>query len=93
MTLHEDSADGNSFRVMDVVDIYSGSFRVGNTFALNKGMDMAVLPMNETANGFAINVNEIGANVQIPFGDEWCLMGYGKWKPWQPKQPKQGQQV
>jgi hypothetical protein len=28
MTLHEDSADGNSFRVMDMASIYSGSFRI-----------------------------------------------------------------
>jgi hypothetical protein len=93
MTLHEDSADGNSFRVMDVASIYSGSLRIGNTFAMNKGMDMAVLPMNETANGFAINVTDAGANVQIPFGDEWCLMAYGKWGDWQLKRPKLGQTV
>jgi hypothetical protein len=89
IVLHEDSADGLSFRAMGVVDIYSGSFRVGNTFAANKGMDMAVLPMNETANGFAINVSDAGVRVHIPSEDEWCLMAYGKWGPWQLKPPKQ----
>jgi len=91
ITLHEDSADGNSFRVMDVSEIYSGSFRVGTTFAVSRGMDMAALPMNETANGFAINVSHAGAYIQIPHGDEWCLMAYGKWGVWQTKPPKQGQ--
>jgi hypothetical protein len=85
LDVHEDSADGNSFRTMIVNGIYSGSFYAGSTFASNKGMDIAVLPMNKTADGFAINTSKNGADVNIPFGNEWCLMALGTYSPWQPK--------
>jgi len=51
LIVHQDSADGNSFRTMAVNEIYSGSLYAGSTFAQNKGMDIAVLPMEPVANG------------------------------------------
>jgi hypothetical protein len=85
LEVHEDSADGKSFRVMTVNNVYSGSFYSGSTFVANKGMDIAVLPMIETANGFAINTSSSGCLVMIPSGNEWCLMAFGIYGPWQPK--------
>ena len=82
---HQDSADGKSFRVMNINALYSGSFNSGSTFAANKGMDMMVLPMTETANGFAINTSLAGSEVRIPSGEEWCLMTFGTFTPWAPK--------
>jgi len=67
---HLDSADDNSFRVMSISSIYSGSFYSGSTFANNKGMNMMVLPMNPTANGFAIDTSLSGSYIQIPNGNE-----------------------
>lgn len=86
LEVHLDSANGESFRVMSVNTIYSGSVNSGSTFAENKGMDMAVLPMNPTANGFAINTSENGSSVRIPDGSEWCLMAFGSFGPWQAKE-------
>jgi hypothetical protein len=88
LELHEDSADGKSFRVMSVDSIHSGSFYSGSTFAQNKGMDIAVLPMTPQATGFAINTSESGSYVSIPSGSVWCLMAMGSYGPWQAK-PKQ----
>jgi hypothetical protein len=70
---------------MTVNAIYSGSFYSGSTLADNKGMDMAVLPMSSTANGFAINTSESGSYVRIPQGNEWCLMAFGSFGSWQAK--------
>ena len=85
LELHIDSADGTSFRVMKINDIYSGSFYSGSTFAHNKEMDMAVLPMTSAATGFAIDVTTSGSNVNIPDGTVWCLMAFGTLGSWQPK--------
>ena len=86
LEVHVDSADDKSYRVMSVNAIYSGSFYSGSTFAENKGMDIAVLPMNPTANGFAINTSLSGSYISIPSGNLWCLMALGTFGPWQPKQ-------
>ena len=85
LEVHEDSACGKSFRVMAIKSIYSGSFYSGSTFAENKGLDIAVLPMNPTANGFAINTSLSGSYVKIPTDNEWCLMAIGTYGPWQQK--------
>jgi len=85
LEVHMDSADNQSFRVMNVNKIYSGSFYSGSTFAVNNGMDIAVLPMNPTANGFAINTSLSGSYIKIPSGKQWCLMALGSFGPWQPK--------
>jgi hypothetical protein len=85
LEVHMDSADGNSFRVMNVNAIYSGSFYAGSTFASNKGMDIVVLPMNPTANGFAIDTRGSGSYIQIPTDNEWCLMAFGTFSPWKQK--------
>jgi hypothetical protein len=89
LEVHEDSADGNSFRVMNVNSIYSGSFYSGSTFAQNKGMDIAILPMNPAATGFAIDTSLSGSYVTIPSGSQWCLMALGKFGRWQQKEEKQ----
>jgi hypothetical protein len=85
LEVHLDSPDGKSFRIMNIKAIYSGSFYSGSTFADSKGMDIAVLPMNPTANGFAINTSESGSYVRIPQAKEWCLMALGSFSPWQAK--------
>lgn len=85
MQLHEDSSDGSRFRVMNVSDIWSGSIDSGMTFAENKGLDIAVLPMFETASGFAINTSPSGSYVTIPTGSKWCLMAIGNYGMWQIK--------
>ncbi len=87
LEVHLDSPDDKSFRVMTVNAIYSGSFYFGDTFADSKGMDVAVLPMNSTANGFAINTSESGSFVKIPQPKEWCLMAFGTFGAWLPKLP------
>jgi hypothetical protein len=88
LSVHIDSPDGKSFRVMGTNSIYGGSFYSGSTFASNKGMDIAVLPMNPTANGFVINTSENGSYIKLQSEKEWCLMAFGTFGPWQPK-PKQ----
>ena len=86
LEVHQDSADGNSFRVMSVDSVVGGSFYSGSTFATNKGMDILVLPMNEEATGFAIDTNKHGANIRYPDEKEqWCLMAVGPLGTWQPK--------
>lgn len=79
------SANGNSFRVMSVNYIHSGSFQTGSTFASNLGMDMAILPMTEEADGFAINTSHSGSSISIPSGSVWCIIGVGIFGEWQPK--------
>jgi len=88
LEVHIDSPDGRSFRVMSPNSIYSGSFYSGSTFASNKGMDMAVLPMNPTANGFAINTSLSGSYIKLQSQKEWCLMAFGTLGSWQAKPDK-----
>jgi len=88
ITVHQHSPDCKQFRVMISSEIYSGSFTSGTTFASNNGKDMAVLPMKETANGFAINFSSSGSKVTITSGEQWVLMAYGKWGEWRDVQPK-----
>jgi len=85
MQVHEDSPNGSRFRVMDVSEIWSGSIDSGIRLVKNRGMDIAVLPMFETANGFSIDTNPRGCYVTIPTGSQWCLMAVGKYRPWQVK--------
>jgi hypothetical protein len=85
MEVHEDSPNGSRFRVMNMSEIWSGSIDSGITFAENKGMDIAVLPMHETATGFSINTSPSGSYVTIPTGSQWCLMAVGTYGPWQVK--------
>lgn len=81
--VHEHSPDCKKFRVMTRAEIYSGSYTSGTTFASNNGMDMAVLPMSETANGFALDFSSSGSSVTITSGSQWVLMAFGKWGEWQ----------
>ena len=83
-----DSADGKFIRVMKIDSIYSGSFNSGSSFAENKGMDMAMLPMNPTANGYAIDTSLSGSYISFSSGNNWCLMAFGMFEPWKPKIPK-----
>ncbi len=85
MQMHEDSPNGSRFRVMNVSEIWSGSIDSGITFAESKEVDIAVLPMFETANGFTIDTSSSGSYVTIPTGSQWCLMAVGKYGPWQVK--------
>ena len=85
LEVHQDSADGNSYRVLAVNDIYSGSISSGSTFASNKDMDMVVLPMNKSADGFAIDTRYSGSLIEVLNEEEWILMGLGNFGPWLPK--------
>jgi len=85
LRVHIDSADGKSFSVMNVDAIYSGSFCSGSTFAENNGKDIALLPMSQEANGFAIDVCKSGCYLELPSGSVWCLMAIGSFGPWQQK--------
>lgn len=86
LEVHLDSADGKSFSVMKVDSICSGSFYSGSTFAENRGMDIALLPMSEEATGFAIDVRAGGSYLDVPSGSVWCLMALGSFGPWQRKE-------
>lgn len=88
LAVHIDSSDGNSFSVMNVRSIYSGSFYSGSTFAENKGLDIALLPMAKEADGFAIDVQKRGSYMEVPSGSVWCLMALGSFGPWQRKTHK-----
>ena len=85
LQVHEDSANGESFRAMDVNLVYSGSFETGSTFASNHGMDMVILPMSEEANGFAINTSYSGSAISVTSNKVWCLIGIGTFGAWLPK--------
>jgi len=85
LEVHEDSANGKSYRVMSVDTIVSGSFQSGSTFASNHGKNMVILPMSQEANGFAIDTSYSGSSISLPSGSLWCLMGVGSFGAWQPK--------
>jgi len=85
LEVHEDSADGKSFRIMSVDQVVSGSFQFGSTFASNSGLNMVVLPMKPSANGFAIDTSQSGSSITIPSGNQWCLIALGSFGSWQPK--------
>lgn len=85
LEVHEDSANGESFRVMSVDSILSGSFQSGSTFASNQGKDMVILPMSQEADGFAIRTSYSGSSISLPSESQWCLMGIGSFGTWQRK--------
>jgi hypothetical protein len=91
LEVHQDSADGKSFRAMDVSQVGSGSLRIGSTFASNNGMALVILPMHTTANGFAINTNYAGNQITLPNDGEWCIMAFGKFGDWRDKPKPKGQ--
>lgn len=68
LQVHQDSADGDSFRAIDVSQIGSGSLKIGSTFASNNGVDLVILPIYPTANGFAINTTYVGNQITLPRG-------------------------
>ena len=88
LQVHEDSANGEYFRSMNINTLYSGSFYIGGTFAHNRGMDSVVLPMNPTAHGFTVDISPNGKTVSIPSGSEWCLMAFGTFGTWKTKKKK-----
>lgn len=88
ITVHEHSPDCKQYRTMMSSEIISGSFASGTTFASNNGKEMAVLPMSETANGFALDFSPSGSNVTVTSGSQWVLMALGTWSEWRPVQPK-----
>lgn len=88
--VHQHSSDCKQFRVMSSSEIYSGSFSSGTSFVQNKGMDIAVLPMYETANGIALDFSSSGSYVNVSSGSQWVIYALGKWGEWQdvPKNDK-----
>lgn len=68
---------------MTVSEIYSGSYDSGTHFAANKEMDIAVLPMGETINGFALDFDPSGSYVTVTSGSQWVIHALGKWGEWQ----------
>jgi len=89
LSVHQDSADGLNCRAMSPRTICSGSYVAGRTFCEKKdqGLELAVLPMQPTADGFAIDNTASGSYVSLP-SDGWCLMAFGIWGSWQPKPRK-----
>lgn len=91
ITVHQHNPDCKQFRVMISSEIFGGSFNSGTTFASNNGKDMAVLPMKETANGFALDFNSSGSYVTVTSGSQWVLMAFGKWGEWRDVPLKMGE--
>jgi hypothetical protein len=85
MSVHQDSPDGNFYRLMENIAFIGSTFYPqALTFAQSQGMDLAVLPMKKTANGYVIDTSASGATIQLPAPD-WCLVAIGKWGEWKPK--------
>ncbi len=80
--IHQDSADNRFFRKMDLVKVASGSLSSGITFVANEGLDLAMLPVKESADGFSLDTNGSGCVVSFPHGSEHVVMGYGNWTNW-----------
>ena len=90
LEVHEDSADGNFFRKMEVDRTLSGSVQVAGTYASNHNMDLVILPMSATPNGFVINTSKAGAQFTSQTNQkEWVVAAVGKFGEWQPKNPNQ----
>lgn len=85
--VHQDSEDGKSYRKMIPQLIASGTIHSGKNYVRNRGLDMTLLPMHETADGFYINTTPSGFIVTLPSGidDQYCLMAFGEWSSWQLK--------
>ena len=93
LQVHQHSLDCKLFRVMTVSEIYSGSLNSGSSFVHNKGLDMALLPMNETANGFTLDFSSSGSSVTVTSGSQWVLMAFGKYGEYRNVPQKKTQQV
>jgi hypothetical protein len=87
LEVHQDSPDGTCYRVMYAESICSGSYPSGKSWVSNKGMDLAVLPMQEQADGFSISTTPSGSSLWLP-ADSYCLMAVGRWSEWMLKAPK-----
>ena len=87
LEVHQDSADGLCYRTMKPETICSGSYPSGRTWVENRGMDLAVLPMETSANGFRVLTTPSGSTLLLPT-DGWCLMAVGRWSEWIPKPRK-----
>ncbi len=87
LDIHQDSPDGR-YRIMNNPKfIASGVLPRDQSFIMSKGLDIAVLPIEETANEFTINTDPSGDYVDLPF-EGYCLMALGTWSDWYRKKSK-----
>ncbi len=70
---------------MEPTYIASGTLSSGRNFIANSGLNIAILPATETAEGFTIDFNKSGAEVSSPSDSQVYLMAIGKWNPWTAK--------
>lgn len=84
LEVHQDSPDNLYYRVMYPDSICSGSYVAGKSWVENNGRDLAVLPMEEQANGFILSTTPSGSSLLLPH-DSYCLMAVGRWGAWLPK--------
>lgn len=87
LEVHEDSADGLRYREMYPEMICSGSYSSGTTWVQNNGKNLALLPMEPSANGFMLNTTLSGSILELPL-DAYCLMAIGRFGDWMPKPHK-----
>lgn len=87
--VHQDSANGEYYRVMQPQVIASGAFHTMENYVRNSGLDLVVLPTQETANGVLINTDSSGVWVTMPFwvGNQTYFWALGKWDEWKRKCP------
>jgi len=87
LEVHEDSADELQYRAMNPEMVCSGSYSSGSTWVQNNGKDLALLPMEPSANGFTLDTTASGSNIALS-ADAYCLMAIGRFGDWKPKTPK-----
>lgn len=86
-SIHQDYSDEEFYREMQPQIIASGTFHAIKNYVRNSGLDIALLPTQETANGFTIDTNPSGVWVTFPSGvaDQQYFWGLGKWSEWKKK--------
>jgi hypothetical protein len=92
-SVHQDSADGSLYRTMNIAHIASGTLTSGLSFVGNSGLELAIIPTKETANGFSLDFNRSGAAVGVPLDSQPYLMALGTWNTWAHKPEKRSSVV
>jgi len=87
LEVHQDSADGTLYRKMDNITTMGSTVVTTVTAEIlkNSGLDIAILPMEETSDGFIVNTSASGAYVEFPKPNQQILFAQGKWGEWKEK--------
>lgn len=85
--VHQDSANGEFYRIMLPQVIASGTFHAMENYVRNSGVDLVILPTQETADGFLINTDIRGVWATFPsgVGEQKYFWALGKWDEWKRK--------